>query len=147
MFQERTDIPWTPSFNELVENLWVVPVLADVQGVSEGVWVPSLFNPSPVSGTNKSRPKWCDAKNSDHQRSVHASVASSCALLAFGHWEALPPLVLTWGLMAGWRRQGDRSLPRPGAWTSRRTASRSKSPVPRRNSSGKSRRPARSAAR
>lgn len=85
--------------------------------------------------------------NSNHQRSVHASLVSACALLEFGHWEALPPLVLTGGLMAGWRRQGDRSLPRPGARTSRRTANRSKSPVPRRNSSGKCQRPVRSAAR
>lgn len=85
--------------------------------------------------------------NCGHQMAALASLVSACALLALSHWGALPHLVLTGGLMAGWRRQGDRSLPRPGARTSRRTANRSKSPAPRKNSSGKCQHPVRSAAR
>lgn len=83
----------------------------------------------------------------DHQGSVSAPLISSSVLSGLRRWGALPPLVLTGGLMAGWRRQGDRSLPRPGARTSRRTASRSRNPEPRRNSSEKCRHLARSAAR
>lgn len=84
----------------------------------------------------------------EHQVSVRASLICSAGLPEVCRGGALLPLAAdTGGLMGGWRRQGERSPPRPGAWTSHRIVSRNRSQELLRNSSEKCLRPARSAAR
>lgn len=61
--------------------------------------------------------------------------------------EVLAPPNLTGNLMAGWRRQGDRSLLQPGARKSPRIVSLSRSLEPLRNLSERCPRLVRSAAR
>lgn len=78
---------------------------------------------------------------------MHRSQPRCCAAHCSPLGGAASLLLIGGLIMTGWRRQGDRSPLRPGARTSPRTASPSRSPDLRSNLSGKCRRPVRSAAR